>query len=132
MSPVHSSITRWCSPSFSQDRRTRRRSAPPAPAATVSGVANFTSSTLWNWCWRISPRVSLPAAPASARKQGEKAQYFSGQLLALEDLVLVVVGDRHLGGGDEEALVVARGLEGVVLELRQLAGAGHRLAQFTR
>src|SRR5437763_410691 len=35
-----------------------------------SGVVMETSSTLSNWCWRIMPRVSLPAAPASARKHG--------------------------------------------------------------
>ena len=35
-----------------------------------SGVVMETSSTLVNWCWRIMPRVSLPAAPASARKHG--------------------------------------------------------------
>lgn len=38
-----------------------------------SGLVNFTISTLWNWCWRIKPRVSRPALPASARKQGVKA-----------------------------------------------------------
>ena len=24
------------------------------------GVVNLTSSTFWNWCWRIMPRTSLP------------------------------------------------------------------------
>ena len=38
-----------------------------------SGVVIETSSTLVNWCWRIMPRVSLPAAPASARKHGVQA-----------------------------------------------------------
>ena len=33
-------------------------------------VVMETSSTLENWCWRIMPRVSRPAAPASARKHG--------------------------------------------------------------
>ena len=29
-----------------------------------------TSSTFQNWCWRIMPRVSRPALPASERKHG--------------------------------------------------------------
>ena len=37
------------------------------PAATNENI-----STLSNWCTRKMPRVSLPAAPASRRKQGEK------------------------------------------------------------
>ena len=39
----------------------------------VSGVANFTISTLLNWCKRINPRVSLPALPASERNEGLNA-----------------------------------------------------------
>src|SRR5437879_1381099 len=39
-----------------------------------SGVVMETSSTLSNWCWRIMPRVSLPAAPGSARKHGVPAR----------------------------------------------------------
>ena len=34
----------------------------------VSGLTNLMSSTLLNWCWRMRPRVSRPALPASARK----------------------------------------------------------------
>jgi len=33
---------------------------------------------LSNWCTRIMPRVSLPAEPASERKQGEWQAYFIG------------------------------------------------------
>ncbi len=43
-----------------------------------SGVVTETSSTLVNWCWRIMPRVSRPAAPASARKDGVQAVTRSG------------------------------------------------------
>ena len=38
-----------------------------------SGAAMVTSSTFSNWCWRISPRVSRPAEPASDRKHGVSA-----------------------------------------------------------
>ena len=38
----------------------------------LSGSTNVNISTLSNWCTRKMPRVSLPAAPASRRKQGEK------------------------------------------------------------
>ena len=48
--------------------------------AICSGVVIETSSTLVNWCWRIMPRVSLPAAPASARKHGVQAVRRSGSL----------------------------------------------------
>ena len=41
-------------------------------------MVTLTSSTLLNWCWRIMPRVSLPAAPASERKQGVQAVKRSG------------------------------------------------------
>jgi hypothetical protein len=44
-----------------------------------SGRENFTSSTLWNWCWRMSPRVSLPGGPGlrpEARGEGAVAQGF--------------------------------------------------------
>ena len=37
-----------------------------------SGRTNVNISTLSNWCTRKIPRVSLPAAPASRRKQVEK------------------------------------------------------------
>ena len=39
-------------------------------AAESSGRQKRTSSTLSNWCTRMSPRVSLPCAPASRRKHG--------------------------------------------------------------
>ena len=48
-------------------------------AADCSGVVMLTSSTLGNWCWRIMPLVSLPAAPASERKHGVQAVKRSGR-----------------------------------------------------
>ena len=41
-------------------------------AAAAPAVVNTNISTLSNWCTRKIPRVSLPAAPASRRKHGEK------------------------------------------------------------
>jgi len=35
----------------------------------VSAVVTFTSSTFENWCMRMKPRVSFPAAPASVRQR---------------------------------------------------------------
>ena len=59
MSPLQSSTSRWCSP--------RRRSGSCASstscssaACTSSAFSKRTSSTLWNWCWRMMPLVSLP------------------------------------------------------------------------
>ena len=51
----------------------RRTSMRSCSSLLCSGVVIETSSTLVNWCWRIMPRVSLPAAPASARKHGVSA-----------------------------------------------------------
>src|SRR5258705_88254 len=44
-----------------------------------SGFVRATISTLSNWCCRMMPRVSRPAAPASARKHDVKAVYRSGR-----------------------------------------------------
>ena len=41
-------------------------------ARSVDGSTNENISTLSNWWTRKMPRVSLPAAPASRRKQVEK------------------------------------------------------------
>ena len=41
-------------------------------ATAWSGSTKLNISTLSNWCTRKIPRVSLPAAPASRRKQLEK------------------------------------------------------------
>ena len=57
--------------------RARRGSAPRsrgcarARRSTPPGATNENISTLSNWCTRKIPRVSLPAAPASRRKQVE-------------------------------------------------------------
>ena len=84
-----------------------------------------TSSTLSNWCWRISPRVSRPAAPASERKQGVSAVKRSGSVGLVEDLLAHEVGQADLGGRDQPAAV--GGAEQVLGELGQLAGAEQRL-----
>ena len=52
------------------------------------------------------PRVSLPAAPASRRKQVEKPGVAQRQAPGLEDLVGVQGGERDLRGADQEELVV--------------------------
>ena len=104
-----------------------RASCSRARRIDVSGVVNFTSSTLWNWCCRISPRTSLPYEPASRGSRACRRTYFSGSSARLEDLVAVEVGERDLGGRDQvEVAVAGRGLEEVLLELRQLAGPGER------
>ena len=54
------------------------RAAARARPTSVDGSVNENCSTLLNWCTRIMPRVSRPAAPASRRKQGENATYRSG------------------------------------------------------
>ena len=53
---------------------------PQSVASLRSGVVIQTSSTLSNWCTRVMPRVPMPAAPASRRKQGVCAQYFLGSV----------------------------------------------------
>ena len=60
-----------------------------------------TSSTLVNWCWRIMPRVSLPAAPASARKQGVQRGEPQRQRVLGDDRFADEIGQRHFGGGDQ-------------------------------
>ena len=109
MSPVHSSMVRIGSP-----RRFSTSSAHAVmrscSARLSSGVVMETSSTLENWCWRIMPRVSLPAAPASARKQGVYAVTRIGSSASSTDLLAHEVGERDFGGGDEpEAGIDASG-----------------------
>ena len=95
MSPVHSARC---------GRRGRGASAPPrrrpscarARRATAPASVMETSSTLVNWCWRIMPRVSRPAEPASARKQGVQRGEAQRQLLLVEDLLADEVGERTL------------------------------------
>jgi hypothetical protein len=67
-----------------------------------------TSSTLSNWCWRIMPRVSLPAAPASARKHGVQAVKRSGSASSSRIVSRAEIGQRDFGGGDEPELELFR------------------------
>ena len=47
------------------------------------------------------PRVSLPAAPASARKHGVQAVQPQRQFGFVDDGLAHQIGQRHFGGGDE-------------------------------
>ena len=79
MSPVESRTTRYGSSSFC-----RIASAWPtissSAASLCDGCVICTISTLSNWCWRIMPRVSRPALPASERKHGVCAVSRIGRL----------------------------------------------------
>ncbi|GJE43538.1 hypothetical protein AEGHOMDF_2717 [Methylobacterium soli] len=72
MSPVQRVITRKGS-SRAFSTASAQASMRSCSSADFSGAVIETSSTLLNWCWRSMPRVSRPAAPASARKQGVSA-----------------------------------------------------------
>ena len=90
-----------------------------------SGVVMETSSTLVNWCWRIIPRVSLPAAPrfrAKARRAGCQPHR---QLRFLDDGLAHKIGERHFGGGDEPIVIGRRKL--IVSEFRQLRRPEHHI-----
>ena len=70
MSPVHSEHHAVGQARAAAAPPRRRRAAPRARRSWSRASTICTSSTLSNWCWRIMPRVSLPSAPASARKHG--------------------------------------------------------------
>ena len=95
-------------------------------SSAVSGSTKQNISTLSNWCTRKMPRVSLPAAPASRRKQLEKPGVAQRQLVGGQDLVAVHRGQRHLGGADEVEVVVGQGVD-LLLGVGQKAGAVQRL-----
>ena len=125
MSPVHSSIVRYGSSS-----RLRTSSAFAVSASSssydCSGVVNFTSSTLSNWCCRIRPRTSAPYEPGLAAEAGRVGRVADRQLAAVEDLAAVQVGQRHLRRRDQVEIPLPRDLEEILLELRQVAGAAQR------
>lgn len=64
--------------------------------------------------------------PAGAARLGAEAggigAVFNGQAGAVENFIPMHIGDRHLGGGNEEIVGIGQ-LEGVLLELGKLAGA---------
>ncbi len=99
MSPVHRRMVRNGKP-----RRFRTSSAHDVmrscSARLSSGVVMETSSTLENWCWRIMPRVSLPAAPASERKHGVQAVRRIGSLRLFENLLAHEVREGYFSGRD--------------------------------
>ena len=94
-------------------------------ARLSSGRVIETISTFSNWCWRSMPAVSLPAEPASERKHWVWAVMRIGSWRLVEDLAGDEVGQRHLRGRDQPPAV--GGAVAVLGELRQLAGAEHRL-----
>ena len=59
----------------------RSRAAARARRRDCSGSTNVNISTLSNWCTRKMPCVSLPAAPASRRKQVREAGVAARQLV---------------------------------------------------
>ena len=98
MSPVHSTMVRKCRPSrFSTS--SAQAVMRSCSASDCSGVAIDTSSTFSNWCWRIMPRVSLPAAPASARKHSVPAVKRSGSFASSTMLsrTRLVIGTSAVG-----------------------------------
>src|SRR3954470_18887267 len=90
-----------------------------------SGSQNTNISTLSNWWTRKIPRVSLPAAPASRRKQGQKtpprrrrgaarpapeagreARVAQRQVGPFEDLARMKRRERDLARADQVQVVV--------------------------
>ena len=137
MSPVESRTTRYGRPSFC-----RIASACPtiwsSAAPLCDGCVICTISTLSNWCWRIMPRVSRPALPASERKHGVCDVSRIGRLRLGQELAANAVGERDLRRRDQVLLArrriavfglgAAKDPEHVVPELGQLAGALQDLA----
>ena len=73
----------------------------------------------------MMPRVSLPAAPASERKQAVQAQALIGQALGVQRFVAVEAGEFDLGRG-RQPQIRAFEMKHVRGEFRQLADAGER------
>ena len=99
-----------------------------------SGCAICTISTLSNWCWRIMPRVSRPAEPASERKHGLCAVSLTGSVLGLRGsrsrtVLVSEISEVEIRYCSALLLVAAaQHPEHVFLELGQLAGALEDLA----
>ena len=62
-----------------------------------------------------------------APEAGGEGDVADRQLGAVDDLVAVEVGDRHLGGGDEPEVLLGVAIE-VLAELGEVAGADQALA----
>ena len=71
------------------------------------------------------PRVSRPAAPASARKHGVQAVTRIGSASSSSTDLAHQIGERHFGGRNQPAAV--GGVELILREFRQLRGAEHGL-----
>ena len=65
-------------------------------------------------------RAIRPGLAPEARRVGGISKR---QLSAVDDLAPVQVGERHLGGRDQEQIPLPRDLEEILLELREVAGA---------
>ena len=82
----------------------RSCSSPEADGSTKLNISTFS-----NWCTRKIPRVSLPAAPASRRKQRREARVAARQLGVVQDLAGVQRGQRDLARADEVQVVLRAG-----------------------
>ena len=74
----------------------------------------------------MRPFTSRPYDPASLLKHGRVGRVVPRQQPAVEDLLAVQVRERHFRRRDEVEIPVARNLEEVGLELRQVPGAEER------
>ena len=108
-------------------RPRRRRAASAARRRTSPARTNFTISTLSNWWPRLMPRTSRPGRHLLAAEARRVGDVVDRQRVAVEDLVAVEVGHRHLGGRDQPEVLLGVAVE-VVAELRQVAGADQALA----
>ena len=109
-----------------------------APRRSATGCVICTISTLSNWCWRIMPRVSRPALPASERKHGVCAVSRIGRLASASSsprtLLVSEISEVEIRYCSRAAVVALVALaaaedpEHVVPELGQLAGAFEDLA----
>src|SRR3546814_19495309 len=86
MSPVHNFTRRKARPSW-VSRASAHAVIRSCSASDWSGVVIVTISTLSNWCWRLKPRVSRPAAPAPERKHGVSAAQRDRQRVVQETKV---------------------------------------------
>ena len=93
-----------------QDRLLDRQQ-PLVLGRRFAGSTKLNISTLSNWWTRKIPRVSLPAAPASRRKQRREAGVAQRQLGLGEDLVAVQRRERDLRGADEIQVVVGQAVD---------------------
>ena len=78
-----------------------------------------------------TPRV-LTVAACLAPKTGRISRVFDRQVLSVEDLFGVVIGDRDLGRWDQRKAAFVLDMKQVVLKLRQLVGPEQRCAIYEK